>query len=284
MTALDHTKEASGSPEAFRLLTGPCETRLSLPMEEVEEQIRINMRRDLPRLHLRADFGKSKGRRPLAIVGGGPSLRQTINELREFEDVMVVGSSHDYAVGQGITPKYAVVCSARNDEGESPKDYIKYPRYYCEYLLASCCHPSLFDALCDQNVTMWNNGGRVDVDLFNGEPYITGGSTVTLRAINVAIVLGYYDMHFFGFDSCFESVEENHAYYAGKNSIEHEIIKVRVGAENGREFLTHTAWLIQAQHFQEVLQHTGHLFNPTIHGDGLIAEIMKHRAHVAPKQ
>jgi hypothetical protein len=278
LTGLNHNVEAGATAPAFTLLEGPCETRYSLPMEEVEDQIRTNVRRDVPRLHHKIDYGKSKRGRPLAIVGGGPSLRQTMDQLREFEDIMVVGSAHDFIVNHGFTPKYAVVCSARNDEGESPKDFIKYPRYYCEYLLASCCHPSLFDALANQNVTLWNSAGRVDNEVFNGEPFITGGSTVTLRAINVAIVLGYYDMHFFGFDSCFESVEDNHAYDAGSNSIEHEIIKVRVGhPETGREFLTHTAWLIQAQHFQEVMQFTGHLFNPTIHGDGLIAEIMKHR-------
>lgn len=277
MTALDHNKEASGSPEVFRILSGPCETRFSLPMDEIEDQIRINMARPLPRLHQRKDFGKSKGHRPIALVGGGPSLRDTIYELREFEDIMICGTPHDYIVAQGIKPTYTVVCSARSDPGESPKDFILNPQPYCEYLLASCCHPAIFDSLCDQNVTMWNNGGRVDEALFQGEPFITGGSTVTLRAINIAVVLGYYDMHFFGFDSCFPSVEDNHAYYAGPHAIEHEIVKVRVGAEDGREFLTHTAWLIQAQHFQEVLQYTGHLFNPTIHGDGLIAEIMKHR-------
>jgi hypothetical protein len=278
-----HHSEAGASAPVFRRLDGPCTSRFSLPEEVIQDQIRINMGRDLPRFHLRADYGKRKDR-PLAIVGGGPSLRKTINELHDFKDVMVCGSAHDYVVNSGINPKYAVVCSARHDPGELPSDFIKCPRYFCEYLIASCCHPAVFDALCDQNVTLWNSYAAFPHEIYNNEPLVQGGSSVVLRALPIAILLGYYDLHFFGFDSCFEKPEENHAYDAGAHSLEHDLTKVRIGAEDGPEFLTHIAWLVQARDFQEMCKHMGHLFNPIIHGDGLIAEIMRQAAQLQAKE
>lgn len=280
MTALHHGETGAAAP-VFRLMQGPNVSHFSLPEEVIKDQIRENMRRDLPRFHKRSDYGKHKGR-PIAIVGGGPSLKTTLDELCGFTDIMVCGSAHDYVVSQGIRPKYAVVCSARSDPGELPSDFILNPLPCCEYLIASCCHPAVFDALCDQNVTMWHSYAAFEHELYNNEPLVQGGSSVMLRALPIAILLGYYDMHFFGFDSCFETPEENHAYDAGAHSLEHELTRVRIGhPETGREFLTHLAWLIQARDFQEMCKGMGHLFNPIIHGDGMIAEIMRQAAVMA---
>ena len=287
MTALDHSEAGAAAP-VFRLMEGPCTSHFSLPEEVIKDQIRINMRRDLPRFHKRTDYGKHKGK-PVAIVGGGPSLKHTLDELCGFTDIMVCGSAHDYVVSQGIKPKYAVVCSARHDPGELPSDFIKNPVSSCEYLLASCCHPAVFDALAGQNVTMWHSYAAFEHELYDKEPLVQGGSSVVLRALPIAILLGYYEMHFFGFDSCFETPEENHAYDAGAHSLEHELTKVRIALpgddpEKAREFLTHVAWLVQARDFQEMCKGMGHLFHPVIHGDGMIAEIMRQAAILQSRQ
>lgn len=282
MTAVHHSETGAPAP-VFRLMEGPCTSHFSLPEEVIQDQIRINVERDLPRFHLRADYGKRKDR-PVAIVGGGPSLKKTIHELRDFTDIMVCGSAHDYVVSQGVKPTYTVVCSARHDPGESPSDFIKSPVASCEYLIASCCHPEVFDTLSDQRVTMWHSYAAFPHEIYRNEPLVQGGSSVVLRALPIAILLGYFDLHFFGFDSCFEKPEENHAYDAGAHSLEHDLTKVRVGGEDGPEFLTHIAWLVQARDFQEMCKGMGHLFHPTIHGDGLIAEIMRQAAVMAAKQ
>lgn len=253
------------------------ETGRLISNEVVEANTRVNIKRDLPKLHQRADFGIWKGRR-LAIVGGGPSLKKTIDELRAFDgDIVVCGSAHDFVVTYGIIPTYAVVCEPNNAPGDRVTDFLKNPQARTQYFIATCCDPSVFDDLEGYRICMWNNYGGCDDECFDGEPAVNGGSTVTLRAINLSIALGYHEMHFFGFDSCFEDENENHAYFSGE--ADHKAhaenwIPVRV-REGGREFKTSGVWLAQAIQFQEMQRLMGHMFYPIIHGDGLIAEIVK---------
>lgn len=235
----------------------PIETRLGVPQEDFEERIRANMEADHPRFHHRSDYGKWKGR-PLALVSGGPSLRKTLHEIRDFSDVMVCGSPHDFLIGEGIVPTYSVQCDYTRSA-----DYVNKRPDGIQYLLASCCQSELFSG----NVSMWHMEGGVDPSIFQGEPRIQGGCTVTLRAINLAILLGYHDLHFFGFDSCFDNAEDQHAYTCKVD--DGLAVPVRVG---DRVFLTSLTFLAQAQQFQKM---ANHLFNPIIHGDGLIAEIVR---------
>lgn len=284
MTAVHHS-EAGASAPVFRQLEGWCESVLSLPVETVADQVRANRVRGLPKLH-ESSVWKTQNGKSLAIVGGGPSLRKTLGELAEFPgDIMVCGSAHDFVVNSGIQPTYAVVCSARNDEGERPADFLKTPVPSCEYLIATCCHPDMFHALDGYSVTTWNNYfDEKHEEIYEGEPIVGGGSTVTLRGISLAYMIGYRDLHFFGLDSCFEDADENHAYDAGAHALEHELTRVRIGGPDGREFLTHIAWLVQARDFQQTLSVAGHLMSWTVHGDGMIAEIMKQAAIMAAKQ
>jgi len=274
---LDHNREPAVNPADFRLIEN-IETSMATAQPIVEENTRINIARDLPKLHHRPDYGMWKGR-PLAIVGGGPSLKTTLCELREFSDVMVCGSAHDYVVGHGIIPKYAVACEPNNAPGDSVLDFIRNPQKQTEYLFSTSCHPTVFENMADFKVCMWNNAGGVDDKVFNNEPSVNGGCTVTLRAIYLAIVLGYHDLHMFGFDSSFENDIENHAYFSGPGDEKNwgQWLWVRVGDEFGRQFKTTRGWIAQAFHFQQMLEHTGWMFNPVIHGDGLIAEIMHQR-------
>jgi hypothetical protein len=199
--------------------------------------------------------------------------------LKEFADVMVCGSAHDFVVGQDIVPTYAVACEPNNAPGDSVLDFMRNPQKQTEYLFSTSCHPTVFDNMADFKVCMWNNAGGVDDSVFNGEPAVNGGCTVTLRAINIAILLGYHDLHMFGFDSSFEHDIENHAYFSGPGDDINwaNWLYVRIGDEFGRQFKTTRGWIAQAYQFQEMLHHTGFMFNPIIHGDGMIAEIMHQR-------
>lgn len=283
--AMDHNSaKTTGEPVVFRRV-GEIETHMAVSVSVVEANVRRNIARDLPKLHHREDFGMWKGR-PLAIVGGGPSLKTTLGDLREFSDVMVCGSAHDFIVDQGIIPTYAVACEPNNAPGDRVTDFIKKPRARTEYLFSTSCDPSVFDEMAAYNICMWNNAGGCDLGVFNGEPAVNGGCTVMLRAINIAILLGYHDMHMFGFDSSFEDETENHAYYSGPGDFVNwgNWLYAKIGDESGRQFKTTRSWLAQACQFQEMLQHTGYMFNPIIHGDGMIAEIMRQRRVAAAKQ
>jgi hypothetical protein len=237
--------------------------------ELIETNVRSSMARGLPMLHDLSGYGKWKGR-PIALAAGGPSLNRTLDDLRAFDVVMACGSAHDHLVKSGVRLAYAVHC----DPDPVGVEFFKSPQSGCRYLVASMCDPALFDRLQGFDVTVWHNRGGVPDQFYHPHPIIEGGCSVTLRALNIAIMLGYHDIHFFGFDSSFD--DDHHAYDFTVDGADLETSDVTlVKVNNNRVFKTNLGLLAQATHFQECAKNYGHLFNPTVHGDGLIAEMMK---------
>jgi hypothetical protein len=255
------TKLQTNAGEPAFVPVDVLETKCNIPAHIVRSNIEKSFERNLPRLHHLPQYGKHDDR-PLAVVAGGPSLDKTFDELAEFDRIMVCGSAHDYLIGRGFVPTYSAVC----DADISTTDFMKLPDHRCCYFIASMCHPALFDLLTGHRVVLWHSF-QGDLDCFCGEPAIMGGCTITLRAINLAIVLGYKNLHFFGLDSSF--VENEHCYESQPSSP--VTIEARAG---GKVFKTTPPWLAQATHFAEMYRNMSHLFTPTVHGDGLIAAMM----------
>lgn len=247
-------------------------SKMAASTELVEANIKKAMSRGLPQFDRLPEFMKFKGDAPLAIVGGGPSLKQTIGELKDFRHVMVCGSAHDFVVEHGIVPRYAVLL----DADPIMANYIKRPVATCTYLVASQCGVEVFDALKHYPVCVWHAEGTGLSHLFveAGRTQATGvggGCTVTLRALNLAILLGYRKQHYFGLDSCF-SDGEHHAYEAEDVVTPLDVIV----PATGRKFMAAPYMAAQAEQFKDWLKMHGHKFvEPVAHGDGLISEILK---------
>lgn len=247
----------------------PMEVKVtsSFPAEDVlERNVKANMAKNWPRFHERADYGRPN-KRPLAICAGGPSLTRFLGKIYgDFTDVMVCGSAHDFVVANGIDPTYSVQLDGHPVCAEFFKMHVP----GIQYLMASQCDPVMFDGLDRSQVSMWHCAGPTAN--FN-EPAIGGGCTTTLRAINLAIMLGYHDLHMFGFDSCFEDVTAQHAYeYEEWGS---NLTQFFVNVDGGKPFKSNALFLAQAQQFQEMCRNFGHMFEPHVYGDGLIAEMIK---------
>lgn len=203
----------------------------------------------------------------LSIIGGGPSLNENYSEI--VGDTMVCGSAHDHAVKLGIKPTWAVECDPSLGQ---VKFYSRKPEG-TKYLVASRCDKTMFHALKDRDVYLWHMWEQdLGKPAYKGEPAFVCGATVLLAAIPVALTLGYREFHFYGVDSSFKSIEEHHAYGDVPESSQH--IKVKVGdPEKGKEFETTATWIGQAQQYQEMVQHWGHMFKGTFHGGGMLAEM-----------
>lgn len=266
-------------PPVVRLHVG---SKMAASIETVESNIRGAMARGLPQFDRLPEFTKFKGDAPLAIVGGGPSLKDTIDELRSFRHVMVCGSAHDYVVGYGIEPRYAVLL----DADPIMANYIANPVPTCTYLVASQCPTEVFDKLQDFPVAVWHASGTGLDKLFieQGRTEATsvgGGCTVTLRALNLAILMGYRQQHYFGMDSCFAG-NEHHAY-AAEDVVTPFDVHI---PETGRVFMCAPYMAAQAEQFLQWLRDHGSKYvDPIAHGDGLIAELLKvWRMKIAAKQ
>lgn len=259
------------------VLLGGVNTVAATPPETAHEHIRENLTRGLPRLHELPEFKKVKGPdAAFAIVGGGPSLKRTLDELRPFEGRMIVcGSAHDFLRENGFKPRYAAVC----DPDPVMANYLRRPCTETTYLLSTHCHKTTFDALEGMPLVLWHCA-PIDEKFLNevdpGWQAVGGGCTVGLRAISIAMMMGYSNLHFFGFDSSLDD-DDHHAYGFSEKSEELGVIyTIKLGSnkegpdDNAKEFRCAGYQMAQASHFKILLEHYGTMFTPTFHGDGLL--------------
>ncbi len=223
--------------------------------------------RKLPRFH-DLPLGTYSG--PLAIVGGGPSLRGQLPALRSFPGhVMACGTTHDYLVEQGIRPTYHI--NGEPDEDGVMLRWLRRPRRGITYLLASHCPQAMFNILAGYDVRVWHLDVPPGPDRpdFRGEPAIPGGHFIIARAWPLAAVMGYRDFHFFGFDCSFpEDCEDQHAYDYGWTL--EEPCGVTVG---GRRYVSTAGLLAQLQCIGDMVRNAPGLA-VTVHGDGLAAAVL----------
>lgn len=205
-------------------------------------------------------------RGPVSIVGAGPSLSWTYKDL--VGDVIACNSAHDFLIEKGIVPKYAMLWDAHPTIAR----VIKRPHPDVKYLIASRCHPSLFEQFKDFDVTVWHALGGDDLEKFlvkhqRMEPMIAGGSSGVTRCTFLAGVMGYMkEMHLFGIDSCYA---QGQSHIFGKSvGIPHETIQLRVCGK----WFTLAPWMaLQAGDFKviaPVLKANG--VRLVVHGTGLI--------------
>lgn len=250
---------------------------LNTPHSEIVDHVLTNIRRPLPQC--RPHFVQ---KRKALIAAGGPSLRDSVEHIREKRAagaaLFCVNGTGRFLRSQDVQPSAQVVLDAR---GPQNLPFLGDPQPEIRYLLASQCHPMLFDFLHGYDVWIWHGCGTPTetavLDAYYGQGrwfQIIGGSTVTLRTIWLCRMLGFRDIELFGFDSC--HMGENHHAYAQKVDDSQKCI-VGVG---DREFICDLWHYSQAVDFSEMVRELGDNFDLIVHGDGLIANMMQTAARL----
>ena len=162
------------------------------------------------------------------IVGGGPSLKRTLEEIRKRRDKTFsdAGFCQVFALNNAwrllyneakIFFNHCVIMDARKENADfvhGLPDYPIKPNFY----IASQCHHSVFERLQSEKakVTLWHVGGSTAVHDRNLHGVI-GGGTVLSRAISIAHEF-HGARHFIlaGVDSS-HSEESHHAYEQALN-------------------------------------------------------------------
>lgn len=244
-----------------------------IPAEHLARNIAVNIEREIPRFVQRDGFyAVRKG--PLAIVAAGPSVNTQIERIKDFDNVLVCGSAHDHLVRAGVIPTYALV----SDGGKEDRGNLSLPQKETTYLIASQCDPGLFEHLADNHVEMWHYAGQAtpsaeeEAILLNGERSISWGSTVTINSITIALMLGFQQLHFFGFDSCYGDYGLAHHCCDIAGSLEYQKVPAIIG---DKQFVSDLGLMAQANQFFHLVEVNGQWFHSTIHGDGLIAEMVR---------
>ena len=220
--------------------------------------------RDLPWLELKPAHDKQA-----VIVGGGPSLKDTLSEVKwrhsMGQTIIAINGSAEYLNSHGIRPDIQVVIDARAHNERFVNHWWSKERY-----LASQCDPAVFDK-SGSNTTVFhmNTTGIESMIPRNREAnLISSGTTVGLAAMAIAYTQGYRAIHLHGFDS---SYSENHHAYPQPENDQDVTVEVSVG---DRTFKC-AAWMAtQAQQFQDLaLQLAAEGVIITVAGDGLIPHL-----------
>jgi len=265
------------------------QTNAATPSTVAIENIKKNLKLNLHKLEFLPEFNKVKGHNvPIAVVGGGPSLKNHLEELKQFRTIIACGSVHDYLISNGIIPTYATIC----DPDKISLNYFKNPHTETKYLLSTGVDESIiehFKANHNQIILWHCHSADYDVkeiEKLEGREYqaISGGCTVGLRSINIAIMMGYSNLHIFGFDSSM-SDEECHAYKVSEEEkdsfgkiwqLKLRDLKRDDGQGPGDKVYNCLGYqLAQADNFKNFYFSFGRLFTPTFHGDGLLPDLFQ---------
>ena len=216
------------------------------------------------------------------IVGGGPSLSETKDELvalvHQGAKVFTVNGAYHWCLERNIHPYAQIVVDARAENARFVEPEIP----ECRYFLASQCHPALWDAVRGRpKVGIWHAEMKGDDpcpkaldDYYLGAWVpIIGGTTVGSRAIGLCRTLGYLRMHLFGIDCCYVG-EDGHAYAQTENEADQRIPVTFHPSDRPDLTRTFTVTPWHVRQFEDLVKlgrAQGQHFQLTVHGDGLLA-------------
>lgn len=237
-------------------------TSYCIPLWLRDEQIKLAIAR--PEVgRLEPHNGKLRRTR-VAVVCFGPSLSETWEEIRKFNYVISCSGSHKFLVDRGITPNWHVEVDPRKHK----VGLIGQPQKETEYLIASTCHPLVFDHLQGFSVKLWHvfeNSAEALRVLPPGEWALTGGCDVGLRAMGIARFLGFTQQHVFGKDGCQGSV----GLHASDHPLEAPKDKLNTVEYEGVTYRTTPSILEAARQTFHELDDLKDV-NATFHGEGLV--------------
>lgn len=247
---------------------------LSNTNEDIARNIRASVKLGLP--SLKNLLGTKSG--AVAIVGSGPSLKETWVRLKDFDgEIIACNAACQFLLERGVTPTYMMCFDADPLVMEffTPETLRK----EITYLIASRCPPDVFEVLGEHEckVYLWHaNGDRYIEEIMqeNGlfdEPMVNGGTAAVTRSMYLAPPLGYREIHVFGGDSSFA---ENGDTHIRKSTTDEKQILIR---NSGRIFLTAPWMTNQIEDFKILApdMRDNHGIRIVMHGDGYMQHVAK---------
>ena len=233
-------------------------TQINVSKDKLLENRKYACSLRLPRLQTHKPH-----KRKVAIVGSGPSLRETIEELKTFNGTIIaINSAYDILLDNGIQPTIFLSM----DGQEVLNKYLQNKNSSTIYYLASNCAPEVFDNLKDNEVVLWHCRTN-DIDYPEDEDHLVVGSGSLIAAVRVAKRLGYRDIHIFGSDCSYVDT----LYAHDKKVIPSPSIVIQA---NGKEFISTPTLVNIVNDFALLYRTFTNNAKLTIYGDGLFQEVM----------
>lgn len=181
----------------------------------------------------------------IAIVGSGPSVRDRLSMLRQWDgEIWAVNGAYDYLVSEGIVPHgfWGI------DPLPGLAEYVRGARRDTTFYIAATCDPSVLDALADHMVKLWFPLCE-DQMYPRGALLVNGGTSVLSRAPCAAWLTGWRDITIFGADSSFDDIEEQRYCYRDGTYSEDSQAEVNFVAIGAQVFATEISLMKQVSVF-----------------------------------
>lgn len=146
------------------------------------------------------------------LVGGGPSLADTLREIRDLEaagaTIFALNGAARYLNDRGILADYQVILDPRRETADLVGPAI-------EHLFASQCDPLCFERA--PRAQVWHlEIGEIEKhfppERTGGYVMIGGAATVGVSATCLTYAMGFREIHCFGYDSSRPIGGPGHAY------------------------------------------------------------------------
>lgn len=201
------------------------------------------------------------------IVGGGPSIHETVDELKslvsEGVDLICVNHAHDWVIEHGMTPKYTIFPEVTHIFK------IKKTIPECTYIIRSDASEGVKKSVEGGNIQTYHK------EFLNGIPYNTFPRLSRLAVLNVAYHLGYRKFDLFGFDC--SAKPDGNTHFDGDHERSHDFRAVAIEDE---VFLSNSTW---KQHYEYIIATIGAgVIDITVHGKSLLSTLCQ-KPHLLKK-
>lgn len=193
--------------------------------------------------------------KPLAVVGGGLSIKRNLNRLRAFNgDIWGINGAFGWLKENGIDSTFFAV---------DPDPIVaKWCVGAKKALLETRIDPQVFELLKDADVKTFDAG--------DGKANINGGSSAVTVVPHLALRMGYTEITLFGCESNYMP-RMTHAYQHEER--EQEMIVVC----NGQEFLTAPDFYVQAIELSRLIREVPEFVKEE--SDGLLRAMIQDEKH-----
>lgn len=249
--------------------------------DQILSNIKASIRRGLPQMR-KWDARYDR----ICLVGSGPSLADTEDELRDLlwggATLVTVNGAYHWCRDRNLRPETQIVMDARASNARFVQPYT--PK--CKYVLASQCHPDVFDAVADYpDVWIFHavQKGKEDASAildayYKGQWFgVGGGTTVASRAIGLLRQAGYLRFDLFGIDCCWRG-DRHHVLDQPENATDKRVRMIYSATDDPTTAKTFTLspWhLKQFEDFLQLFKVNGQAVRVQVHGDGLLAYAMQ---------
>lgn len=250
------------------------EVRTPLNSAAVRAHIESALARGLPEVEVTAPRDER-----LLIVANGPSALSAPLDMRcspapadaaadsdmpaPRRPTLAINNALRLFTGRGLAPDFWIA----SDPQACVADYLRDAPRDTTYLVASKCHPAVFDALRDRKILLWHCTEPGTLDLLVGRLVIQTSITVTLCALNLMPVLGYHRLETWGW-GCYLDGRDHAVAQAHGADFD---ITVQLGSD--RVFATTKSWAAETQEVVRLLRESPR--DVVIQGNGMIGAIVR---------